>query len=78
MILIHLETKQKSHISPISSTQKKYSGTAMCYLEAQRVQSSCARYATQLGQMTKTRQKLDWKTREIDWLYLCLQQFDRF
>ena len=29
-----------------------------------------------LDQMTETCQKSDWKIREIDWSYLCLQQFD--
>ena len=32
----------------------------------------------QLGQLPKIRQKLDpKKNREIDWSYLCLQQFDK-
>ena len=30
------------------------------------------------GQMAKTHQKLDWKIREIDGSYLCLQRFDKF
>ena len=34
--------------------------------------------AKQLGQISETRQKLDWKIREIDGSYLCLQQFDMF
>ena len=34
--------------------------------------------ATQRFQMTKTRQKLNLKTREIDWLYIWLQHFDTF
>ena len=34
--------------------------------------------AAQWFQIAKTHQKLDWKIREIDWLYLCLQQFDEF
>ena len=33
---------------------------------------------TQLCQTLKTRQKLDWKIREIDGSYLCLQGFDKF
>ena len=33
---------------------------------------------TQLCQTSKTRQKLDWKIREIDGSYLCLQRFDKF
>jgi hypothetical protein len=32
----------------------------------------------QLGQIAKTRQKVNQKIREIDWSYLCLKQFDRF
>ena len=32
----------------------------------------------QLGQTSKTRQKLDWKFREIDGSYLCLQQLEKF
>jgi hypothetical protein len=31
-----------------------------------------------LGQMTKPRQKLDLKIREIDASYLCLERFDKF
>ena len=34
--------------------------------------------AAQLVQMAKFSQKLDSKIREIDRLYLCLQQFDKF
>ena len=34
--------------------------------------------AAQLGQMTETRQNQILKIREIDWSYLCLQQFDEF
>ena len=34
--------------------------------------------AEQLDQMAKTRQILDPKIREIDWSYLCLEQFDKF
>ena len=30
------------------------------------------------GQTSKTRQKLDWKFREIDVSYLCLQQLEKF
>ena len=33
---------------------------------------------TNMDQMAKTRQKLDSKIREIDWSYLCLEQFDKF
>ena len=33
---------------------------------------------TQLCQTSKTCQKLDWKTREFDGSYLCLQWFDKF
>ena len=32
----------------------------------------------QLGQIAKFRQKLNSKIWEIDWSYLCLQQFDKF
>ena len=32
----------------------------------------------QLDQITETHQKLYKKNREIDWSYLCLQQFDKF
>ena len=32
----------------------------------------------QLCQTSKTRQKLDWKIREIDGSYLCMQWFDKF
>ena len=31
-----------------------------------------------VGPNRKTRQKLDWKIRENDWLYLCLLRFDEF
>ena len=34
--------------------------------------------STQRFQMTKTRQKLNLKTREIDWSYIWLQHFDTF
>ena len=32
-------------------------------------------HSSQLGQITETRQPKIW---EIDWSYLCLQQFDKF
>jgi hypothetical protein len=35
-------------------------------------------YAAQQGQKSKTRPKLDFKNREIDGPYLCLQLFDKF
>ena len=38
---------------------------------------TAAAAATQLGQLTKTRQKLDWKIWEIDGSCLCLHQFHK-
>ena len=35
-------------------------------------------YAAQLGQIAKTRRKLNWKTSETECFYLCLQRFDIF
>ena len=38
----------------------------------------CFATAHNWDKLQKTRQKLDSKIREIDWSYLCLQQFDEF
>ena len=38
----------------------------------------CTERSAQRFQMTKTRQKLNLKIREIDGSFLCLQQFDKF
>ena len=42
------------------------------------INKEAANGSTQRFQITKTRQKLDYKTREIDWSYLCLQHLDKF
>jgi hypothetical protein len=66
---IYFERLRESHINCCDHTQKLYVLRSACSVAACR---------PQLCQTSKTRQKLDWKIREIDGSYLRLQRFDKF